>query len=219
MIFAKIDYLNLLPFYLFLKRHLRSSQLKASIAYKKDVPANINRAFHSRRIDAAFISSVTSQKSKCTDIGIIANKKVKSVLVLKGDLVQDDESSTSNILTEVLGIKGKVLIGDKALKYYHDDNDREYIDLATEWYKRYKEPFVFARLCYNKNGCQIKKAANKFIQEKSHPIPQYMLKKYANKIGITTSQAREYLKLINYKIDSKEKRSLKRFLRLANNIR
>ena len=43
MIFGKIDYLNLLPFHVFLKRSRLSSQDKKIIEFKKGVPSKLNR--------------------------------------------------------------------------------------------------------------------------------------------------------------------------------
>jgi chorismate dehydratase len=109
-----------------------------------------------------------------------------------------------------LGIDGRILIGDKALKYYLDGGVG--IDLALQWQQRTNLPFVFARLCYNRHSCYIKKLAKEF--KKSHiKIPQYILKKEAKKRGITPKQLEWYLKHIHYDIDYKAQRGLKRFLR------
>ena len=193
-----IDYLNLLPFYQFLK--------KKNIKIKKGVPSKINSLFEKRKIDAAFISSVKSKNKKCFDAGIIAKKEVKTVLVCKGEGI-DNESATSNILAQVLNIKGKVVIGDKAFR------EKNCIDLANEWYKRYKLPFVFARFCVNKNYKKYEKLINEFLN--SHQkIPYSTLKKYAQKTGITPKEAKEYLeKIIYYKMGWREKKALKLFLR------
>ena len=193
-----IDYLNLLPFYQFLK--------KKNIKIKKGVPSEINFLFETKKINAAFISSIKSKNKKCFDVGIIAKKRVKTVLVCngKGD---DRDSATSNILAKVLNIKGKVVIGDKAFK------EKNCIDLANEWYKKYKLPFVFARFCVNKNSRQYEKLINQFLN--SHQkIPYLTLKKYAKKLDITPKEAKEYLeKIIYYKMGWKEKKALKLFLR------
>ena len=61
MVFGKIEYLNLLPFHVFMKRYA-SSQAKAIMEHKKGVPAKINEAFINRRVDAAFISSIAAKK-------------------------------------------------------------------------------------------------------------------------------------------------------------
>ena len=198
-----IDYLNLLPFYQFLK--------KKNIKIKKGVPSKINYLFEKRKIDAAFISSVKSKNKKCFDAGIIAKKEVKTVLVCEGEGI-DNESATSNILAQVLNIKGKVVIGDKAFK------EKNCIDLANEWYKRYKLPFVFARFCVNKNYKKYEKLINEFLN--SHQkIPYLTLKKYAQKTGITTKEAKEYLeRIIYYKMGWREKKALKLFLRKSNEL-
>jgi len=70
MIFGKIDFINLLPFYVFIKKNISSSQMKQIINYKKSYPSAINKKFAKRKIDAAFISSIASQKAKSLDIGI-----------------------------------------------------------------------------------------------------------------------------------------------------
>jgi len=196
-----IDYLNLLPFYQFLK--------KKNIKIKKGVPSEINYLFEKRKIDAAFISSIKSKNKKCFDVGIVAKKEVRSVLVCEGK-GEDNDSATSNILAKVLNIKGKIIIGDKAFK------EKNCIDLASEWYKRYNLPFVFARFCVNRDYKKYEKLINEFIN--SHQkIPYLTLKKYAQKIGISPKEAKEYLeKIIYYKIEWREKKALKIFLKKAN---
>ncbi|MCK4875310.1 MAG: hypothetical protein KAS26_05630, partial [Sulfurimonas sp.] len=119
MVFGKIEYLNLLPFHVFMKRFTKSSQQSMSMHYQRGVPSKINEKFLSRRIDAAFISSISAKKYQNVDLGIIAKKEVLSVLVIPHVKdISDTESATSNVLAKVLDIKGEVLIGDKALKYY-----------------------------------------------------------------------------------------------------
>jgi len=193
-----IDYLNLLPFYQFLKKkHIRT---------KKGVPSTVNLMFEKRQIDAAFISSVKSKKQKCFNAGIIANKKVKTVLLCPG-IGEDIESATSNTLAKQLNLKGKVIIGDKAFK------EKNCIDLANEWYKKYKLPFVFARFCVNTKYEKYEKLINEFL-DSHQKVPYLTLKKYANKLGISYKDAKEYLeKIIYYKMGWKEKKALNIFLK------
>ena len=209
MLFGSISYLNLLPFQVFLKKHMTNNASKMALAYKRDVPSAINKALKRRAINAAFISSIESRKYQCTDLGIIAHKKVYSVLLLKGKTQPDPASATSNQLAKVLDLQGKVLIGDAALKHYLDGE--EGIDLAEAWHDKTALPFVFARLCYNKHGESIKKLAKKFAKSKVK-IPQYILKREAKKRGITPKQLTWYLEYIYYEMDWKAKRSLKLFL-------
>ncbi len=211
MLFGSISYLNLLPFQVFLKRYISSSAAKMSFNYKRAVPSQINKALKRKEVNAAFISSVESKKCKCTNLGIIADKKVYSVLLLKGDNKDDPASATSNQLKKVLDLKGKVLIGDAALKYYLDGG--EGIDLAEAWYEKTGLPFVFARLCYNKHEDTVKKLAKQFSRKKVK-IPQYILKREAKKRGITAKQLTWYLEHIYYKMDDKAKKSLKLFLKM-----
>ena len=209
VIFGSISYLNLLPFQLFLKRSIRHNGAQMAFRYKRTVPSRINAALRRGDVHAAFISSIHSPRFACTDLGIIADKKVYSVFVLPGTDATDPASATSNHLANVLGLRGQVLIGDAALKYYLDGGGG--IDLAEAWFERTGLPFVFARLCYNRHGKTIRKLAQDFTRTKT-PIPQYVLKKEAKKRGITPKQLLWYLDYIYYELDWKAKRGLKKFL-------
>jgi len=214
MIFAKIDFINLLPFYTFIKKNIKSSQIKQIINYKKSYPSLINKKFKKRQIDAAFISSIKSKNEKTIDLGIVAKKDVLSVLVISGKNKDDFQSDTSNALAKVLNINGEVLIGDKALEYYYNNKNNNFIDLAKTWNEKYHLPFVFARLSYNKNQKYLNILANDF-KKTNVKIPQYILKKYALRANITVKQLQEYLNKISYDISYKEKKSLKLFFKLT----
>ena len=146
--------------------------------YYRGVPSSINKALKSRRVNAAFISSIASKKCKCSNLGIIAKGSVYSVFVIPNKNGDDPDSQTSNYLAKILGLKGQVIIGDKALKYYLDGGVG--IDLAKEWHQKTNLPFVFARLCYNRHGKYIKKLSKQFTKS-NIKIPQYILKKEAKK--------------------------------------
>ena len=216
MIFGSISYLNLLPFQVFLKRALPRSQTQQSIRFRRDVPSTINRAFKRRYVNAAFISSITSGKCHCTDLGIIADGPVYSVFVTPGKDKIDTESATSNILAKVLGLHGEVVIGDKALQSFL--SGREGIDLALQWKEKTGLPFVFARLCYNGYGKKIEALASSFTKQRIK-IPQSILKKEAQKRGIAASELLWYLNHIHYRMDHRAKKSLKLFLKKSRNIR
>lgn len=209
MLFGSISYLNLLPFQVFLKKNIRHNASKMAIKYRRDVPSKINHSFKRKRIHAGFISSIHSAKYTCTDLGIIADKRVYSVFLLAGQNQSDPASATSNQLAKILDLQGTVLIGDKALKYHLDGG--EGIDLAQAWHDKTKLPFVFARLCYNKHGKVIEKLATDFSQ-KEVKIPQYILKKEAKKRDISPKELTWYLSYIRYTMDYKAKKGLKRFL-------
>lgn len=210
MLFGSISYLNLLPFQVFLKRYISNNAAKMTFRNKRAVPSAINKAFKHKAIHAAFISSVESRKCKCTNLGIIAHKKVYSVLLLEGKNQTDPASATSNQLAKVLDLQGQVLIGDVALKHYLDGGKG--IDLAEAWHEKTGLHFVFARLCYNKHGDSVQKLARTFAKKKTK-IPQYILKYEAKKRGITPKQLIWYLEHIFYEIDWKSKRSLRLFLK------
>jgi chorismate dehydratase len=213
VIFGKIDYINLAPFHVYLKRHIKSSQFKQSIEYKKSYPADLNKKFKRRQIDAAFISSIESRRGNfcCLDAGIVAKKEIRSVLVKKGSFKADSHSATSNALSKVLDIKGEVIIGDKALKLYYE-NPELYVDLAQEWYKKHKMPFVFARFCMVRHKSFYKKLIRGFLKT-NVKIPRYVLKRYTKRSGINCKDIKDYLNLVSYNIDNKSAKSLKRFLK------
>ena len=217
MIFGSISYLNLLPFQIYIKKSISNTQIKQIINYKKTTPSSINKEFKRKRVDAAFISSIKSKNSKCTDLGIISRGAVYSVLVLPSEQLFDNESDTSNALSCLLDIKGKVIIGDKALKYYLQNPNSNFIDLSEAWETRTNLPFVFARLCYNKDGKKIKKLAKRF-KSKKQKIPYYYLKKAANKKGLSAANLKWYLNYIDYNLKHKEKRALKLFLKRAKSV-
>jgi chorismate dehydratase len=209
VIFGRIDYLNLLPFSLFLKR--RYPFILARSLRRKGPPSHINQLFLRRKIDAAFISSVRSRGQNGTRVGIVARKEVMSVLALPGPKWEkDSESETSNQLARVLGIQGRTLIGDKALRHRLKDPDA--IDLAERWHEETGLPFVFARLCYNRNGQLVEKIARSFAREPRVRIPTYIKKAQAKRCGITVQELESYLQKIDYHIDRPAARGLKRFL-------
>ena len=201
-----IDYINLLPFHIFLKKYY------FYYTTKKSYPSKINKMFEKKIVDAAFISSIKSKNKICLDAGIVSQKKVLSVLVCDGENKDDFESNTSNVLAKILNQNGEVLIGDKALQRYYNDNNCK--DLAKLWYEKYNLPFVFARFCINKNKKEYQKMIKLFLSKKIY-IPNYILKQYAKKSNLSIKQIKEYLKLIKYELNYKEKKSLKKFLKLA----
>jgi chorismate dehydratase len=188
--------------------------MKSIIQYKKSYPADINRKFKKRKVDSAFISSIASRNEKKLNLGIVAKKDVQSVILIPGKDKEDYQSQTSNALAKILNLHGEVLIGDKALKYFHQNPNKNFIDLAQAWKDKYNLPFVFATLCYSKNGKILKKVIKGF-NKKHIKIPQYILKSYSKRSGISNKNILEYLEKIDYEINSQEKRALKKFLSLA----
>ncbi len=217
MLFGKIQYLNLLPFHLFMKRYGRSSRVYMSLNYKKGVPSKINEDYAARRVDAAFISSIKARRERFVDLGIIAKKEVLSVLLLPSDTyMADNESATSNVLAKVLGLNGEVLIGDKALRHYLQ-HDSSTIDLAKEWNEKYKLPFVFALLCHHGHHQEIKKLSKAFKRDR-RKIPQYLLHEASRQSGIAPKEINNYLKYISYEVDGKAKAGLRKFWHLSKNL-
>jgi chorismate dehydratase len=213
VILGKIDFLNLLPFHVFMKRYAKTLKVHQSLNYHKGVPSTLNRSFATRRIDAAFISSITARNCVHFNIGIVAKKSVLSVLSLPSNTHKNDtDSATSNLLAKVLDIDGEVLIGDKALSYFY--SGAECIDLAQIWNDKTALPFVFALLCTHHHTNQLKRLSHAFV---CHPIkiPHYILKFHALKSSLTPAQIQNYLYHITYRIGEKEKRGFKRFMKEA----
>lgn len=210
MIFGKIDFLNLLPFHVFIKRYAKSTRFHQSLHYHKGVPSALNREFAMRRIDAAFISSITAKNCHHFGVGIVAQREVLSVLSLPNADKADADSATSNLLAQILNVHGEVLIGDKALRYYYSEG--EHADLGRIWHDRTGLPFVFALLCTHYHTDELKRLSRAFIARKVK-IPYYILMEASRKSGLTPSQITHYLRFISYKVGVKEERGYKRFVR------
>ncbi len=185
------------------------------IQYRKSVPSGINTLFKRGAIDGAFISSIHSRYRQCLDLGIVADGSVYSVLLLPGSNKKDIESASSNALASVLGLSGRVMIGDKALKYYLDK--KEAIDLSLQWKEKTGLPFVFARLCC-KNRCNILSNIVKNFNGKNQKIPLYILKKESQKRDIKPSDTLWYLSNISYNLHWREKKALNRFLKESKRL-
>jgi chorismate dehydratase len=180
--------------------------------YYKGVPSNINKKFTSRKVDAAFISSVAAQKYSHVGLGIVAKKEVLSVLVVPHDeSKQDVDSASSNALAQVLGVKGQVMIGDKALRHYLQN--KPHVDLAKEWNSRYDLPFVFALLCFHKDKALYKNIEKKFLASKIK-IPQYLLSKASKRSDVSNVEILKYLTYISYELDFKALKGLKLFYKM-----
>lgn len=207
-----IDYINLLPFYCFIKRYPANSAFKSFVRIKKNYPAKLNRHFLCRRIDAGFISSIAARGQKSLSLGIIAKREVKSVIVIPGEKGDDYQSATSNALARLLGLQGRVLIGDRALRYALT-HPQGYIDLGKVWFEREGLPFVFGQFCYNRHGHFYAQLTRAFKREKQHLIPTYLLWQTAKKTDIRPKEILAYLQLISYDMTPKATRGLKRFHR------
>ncbi len=214
MRFGKIDYLNLAPFDVFIKKYPIQNSFKLFINHHKSYPAKLNKEFLFKKIDAGFISSIAGVKARKTKSAIISYGEVWSVIAIKKGNQLDYQSASSNALSAILKINGEILIGDRALKYKLNNHklDKDYIDLGLEWYKKHKLPFVFGLLCYNKNENFYTKLSQSF-NAKNIKIPYYLLQEYSKKTDITKNDINKYLKHIHYKMSNKSKVSLYRFYR------
>ncbi|MSN95921.1 menaquinone via futalosine step 1 [Campylobacter sp. FMV-PI01] len=220
MIFGKIDYLNLLPFHVFLKKYPLQSGIKKSIEFKKDVPSKLCKMLYNRRVDAAIISSVESRRKKYQklNMGIVAKRDVKSVLVRKNSTKKlDPASKTSNMLSKVLNLNGEVIIGDNALKAYLLDGGENFYDMGQIWRAKTNLPFVFAVFCLTSSKSSYEKIVKSFLKT-NVKIPTYILNNYAKSRNIGSKDILWYLKFIGYKLEKKEKISLNLYLRKAREL-
>ena len=213
MRFGRIEYLNLLPFHVFMKRYLRSSQAQLMLRHGSDVPSVINRAYRRREIDAAFISSIRARRQRHLGLGIIADGAVQSVLLIPSEAPATDRASaTSNVLARVLGLEGRVIIGDPALRAFLAGVDA--IDLGAAWKARYGLPFVFAVLCYQGSETQLRRLGQAF-KRRPTKIPAYLLQRAAQRTGVAPQEILAYLTHIHYRLDHRARRGLETFWRLA----
>ncbi|BDA06662.1 MqnA/MqnD/SBP family protein [Helicobacter pylori] len=214
MRFGKIDYLNMLPFDVFIKSYPTPCHFKQFLRLKKTYPSKLNKSFLFRRIDAGFISSIAGYQFALHShsLGIVAYKEVLSVLVVDAKNAFDKESASSNALSQVLGLKGEVLIGNKALQFYYSNPKKDFIDLAALWYEKKRLPFVFGRLCYYQNKDFYKRLSLAFKHKKTK-IPYYILKEAALKTNLKRQDILNYLQKIYYTLGKKEQSGLKAFYR------
>ena len=221
MLLGKIDYLNLLPFHVFLKSLPLPSYVKKSIEFKKGVPSKLCADLYNCRIDAAIISSIESRRAKYRKLplGIVAKREVLSVLVRKNSAPRlDPASMSSNMLARVLDLSGEVLIGDNALKALLSQGRDKFYDLGEIWQQRTGLPFVFGRLCCVKNEKAYARLATKFLRSRIK-IPRYILQSYAFSRGIKEREILNYLKFISYKIGVREEMALKKFIAKAKKLK
>ncbi|KAA8707808.1 hypothetical protein F4V45_08045 [Helicobacter canis] len=123
---------------------------------------------------------------------------------------KDYQSDTSNALSTILGLQGRVLIGDRALQYRFSGGKA--IDMGQVWWEKHRLPFVFGRLCYNKHAHFYSNIARAFVKKRAK-IPHYILQARAKACGIPSAYIREYLTHIHYHIQAKERAGLERFYR------
>ena len=220
MIFGKIDYLNLLPFHVFLKRYPMNSAERKAIEHKKGVPSKLCRDLNRAKVGAAVISSVESRRAKYRklDFGICAKNRVISVLVRKNTPRRlDPASMSSNMLSKILGLNGEVIIGDNALRAYLAEGREAFWDLGEEWRARTGLPFVFGRFSCARGAKYFERLVKKFHRAPVK-IPRYILREYSRSRGVSESDILWYLGFISYKMGAKEKLALKTFLTKAREL-
>ncbi|MDE7173748.1 MAG: menaquinone biosynthesis protein, partial [Helicobacter sp.] len=131
---GRIEYLNLLPFFVFLKQSPLTAATKQFAHNHHSYPAKLNADYLFRRIDSGFISSFAARKQRLSCAGIVGRGKVQSVLAIIGERGEDYQSATSNALLQALGISGRVLSGERELAFFLANDHREFLELAASWF-------------------------------------------------------------------------------------
>ena len=215
MLFGKIDYLNLLPFHVFLKALSAQNAFKMATQRKMGTPSKLCADLKARRVDAAVISSIEARKYRTLNMGICAKNEVLSVLVRKNSARKlDPASRSSNMLSRILGLDGEVIIGDNALQAYLKDGKDSFYDMAELWHAKTALPFVFGQFACVKNHKSYKRIIKKFLKTKTK-IPRYILNEYSASRNIPAKDILWYLNYIHYKIAPKEQKALKLFISRA----
>lgn len=212
---GRIEYLNLLPFFVFLKQSPLTTATKQFAQSHHSYPAKLNRDYLFRRIDSGFISSFAARKQRLSCAGIVGRGKVQSVLAIIGERGEDEQSATSNALLQTLHINGRVLIGDRALVFYLAHDSSTFVDLAEAWFAKHRLPFVFGRFCYQTKSALHEKLARHFVQTRVK-IPHYLLTQASRQTGIAPQHIRDYLCQIFYQIGAKERKSIRIFYTHCN---
>lgn len=212
---GRIEYLNLLPFFVFLKQSPLTTATKQFAQSHHSYPAKLNMDYLFRRIDSGFISSFAARKQRLSCAGIVGRGKVQSVLAIIGERGEDEQSATSNALLQTLHINGRVLIGDRALVFYLAHDSSAFVDLAEAWFAKHRLPFVFGRFCYQTKSALHEKLARHFVQTRVK-IPHYLLTQASRQTGIAPQHIRDYLCQIFYQIGAKERKSIRIFYTHCN---
>ena len=148
------------PFTFILKNTPYQAVLRQVLSVKKVCQVSLILLFIKGKSTWRIISSIESIKPKYhnLDLGICANKRVLSVLVEKKTANQKGSvsSASSNALAHILKQKGRVIIGDRALKLYLE-NKNHFIDLCELWYERTHLPFVLSVFLAQNTKQYIKK--------------------------------------------------------------
>lgn len=207
---GRIEYLNLLPFFVFLKQSPLTTATKQFAHNHHSYPAKLNTNYLFRRIDSGFISSFAARKQRLSCAGIVGRGKVQSVLAIIGERGEDYQSATSNALLQILHISGRVLIGDRALAFYLAHEHSTFVDLAEAWFAKHRLPFVFGRFCYQTKSMVHEHIARRFVQTRVR-IPQYILAQASRQTGIAPQHIRDYLRQIFYHVGAKERKSIRMF--------
>ena len=103
MRFGKIQYLNLMPFDVFLRSCPIPTRYKSAAFANRSYPSRLNQSFLFHRIDAGFISTIAGytahRKQRGTQAGIVAKGAVWSVLSLE----EEDQVTQSHKVDSING--------------------------------------------------------------------------------------------------------------------
>ncbi len=231
---ALVEFLNAVPLYYALKKHIVDNNFE----FISDVPSQCARLLFEKKVDisnASIVEYVNSDNYKILRDGCISTaKRVKSVVFFiykplnKIKVVKlDKNSKTSNALAKVLftykykmtvdyvfdgDADCELVIGDRALKRLN--SGAETIDLAVEWHEFTHLPFVFAAWITNKSLNE--KTIKKFLKAKEigKRLIDQICSEYTN--VAPKEECLSYLKEnISYDLDEEKRGSIETFFDLA----
>jgi len=132
-------------------------------------------------------------------------------------------------IKDPLQANGELIIGDAALnkiRDYHllksantrsDDKPVYITDLATEWYKQHKLPFVFARWIIRKDApLKAKKAMADWLaefKEREAELVQAAVPEAARRLGIPEAEILDYFKVIRRTMTDEDLKGQELFLK------
>ncbi len=236
-----MDYANVYPIFHHLLKH-------SNFSFVRGVPSLLNTAIREGAIDVSPSSSIEfarypSYYKIIPDISISSIGEVKSVNLFSALPIEQldnkrimftKESNTSTVLCKIIlekfynikpvyccedGCDAELLIGDKALHKYYNNNYKYVYDLGKLWHEHTKLPFVFALwICRADIGVDdemrelmelLRKYSAKTNEYSKNIINQY------TKLGYTDEQMLDYWNIIDYKLSVKHIEGLSLFYKYA----
>lgn len=242
---GEIRYANVYPVFYYLKKI-------EGYSFVRGTPSFLNKMIREGGVDVGVCSSIEYARNPgkyiiIPDISISSVGDVKSVCMFSNKNIENlenatvyltEESGTSVVLLKILlkyyfnvnvnftndfhNNDAVLLIGDKALfSYYNNDYNHVY-DLGFHWYKFSGYPFVFALWIADsklEDTGEIKRLGKNLsdIKVNTQKNLAALLDEYSFK-GLTSYQILDYWDIIDYNLTEKHIYGLIKFYKLAHKI-